>query len=1093
MDLAGLIYIVYKMSRYGACWPRLLTWILPEKGIAPPSRACLAALAALSLTALFVRATPVAFPGAEGFGRFATGGRGGDVYIVTNLNNSGAGSLREAVTSRTAGVPRTVIFAVSGTIYLQSTLRITKGDLTIAGQTAPGDGICLAHYPLDPSNATNVIIRFIRSRLGDSSGLENDAFSCRYATNVIIDHCSFSWSVDETATAYDNTNFTMQWCIAAESLRDSVHSKGPHGYGGIWGGLGASFHHNLLAHHDSRNPRFNGARTHGTDGELVDLRNNVIYNWKGNSTYGGEPTDAGLPSHQNVFNNYYKNGPATGTGAIRYRVLEPSENTASTGATFGLFHVSGNYTAGSTTVSADNWAGGVQAVTAAEIAVLKAATPFTVAPVITQSAVEACPLVLAYAGCRLPARDSVDARIASEVASGTATYRGSKNNYPGIIDSQNDVGGWPTLASLPAPADTDADGMPDAWETAHGLNPNSAADRNLTDADGYTRLENYLNSLATAAFPLPQIGTPPSSQTVQAGAGFTLSVVATGPGPLSYQWYHGTSLLENAAGASYTVTGATLADAGDYTVAVSNAYGETRSAAVTITLVSQPPLITTEPVSLSAAVGQSASFAVVASGSPTLAYQWYRGTTAIPGATAATLAIDPVGTGDAGSYHVLVSNPYGTATSATVSLTVSDRVSTTVFSTNFSADTLHAASPTITATATNWYVMSSKNATSTAVGDDPATAGAVDPRLDLTMPLTGSGVVECAARFTTASNNPVSLAAANDTLRLRATVVTTNVRVLAFGLFNAGGSLPYVGMNNAQLVSSSSTFATGGTQGWLGYRAWLDASAPSATLEGRSAQPGTNNASQALLIPGTSSSAPTVVSVASAAATGVSYADGAIYTLTLTARRATDGALALDYTLHAGTDVAATPLATVSASVASASALTSAFDSVAIGYRNTNGTVVSHLKVTALSVTNETTAVVEPDAYQAFLATYGLDSAGNGADDADPDADGLSNAFEFVLGGNPLDPSSTPRLSLLLESATQCAFTFTRRLDADEIFDLAVQQSTDLTTWNALTAGVGGVTVTTSPLDAEHEQVTLHAPIATPQIFFRLRATRILP
>jgi hypothetical protein len=386
-------------------------------------RICRAGVTLALLAVAPVKGQTLAFPGAEGFGRFASGGRGGDVYIVTNLDDAGSGSLREGVNNRVAGVPRTVVFAVSGTIFLNSTLRITQGDLTIAGQTAPGDGICLARYALNPSNAENVIIRFIRSRLGDTAGVEDDAFMCRYASNMIVDHCSFSWSVDETASSYDNSNFTMQWCIISESLRDSVHSKGAHGYGAIWGGLGATFHHNLVAHHDSRNPRFNGARTHGTAGELVDMRNNVFYNWRGNSTYGGEPSDSGLQARHNLVNNTYQSGPATPSGAVRYRILEPTRNSASTGADLSLFHISGNHTTASTTVSADNWNGGVQVVNSSEFPEMRADEPFVAPPVATQSAEDSFPLVLARAGCRLPVRDAVDTRIIAEVQDGTFTPR----------------------------------------------------------------------------------------------------------------------------------------------------------------------------------------------------------------------------------------------------------------------------------------------------------------------------------------------------------------------------------------------------------------------------------------------------------------------------------------------------------------------------------------------------------------------------------------------------------------------------------------------------------------------------------------------
>src|SRR5690606_1901693 len=250
----------------------------------------------------FAQNQQLAFPGAEGFGRFATGGRGGEVYNVTTLDDDGEGSLRKGIVKRG---PRIIVFAVSGTINLKSPLDINRGDLTIAGQTAPGDGITIAGYPV-AVKADNVIIRYLRFRLGDVNAVVDDALKGRGIENVIIDHCSISWATDENTSFYDTRNFTFQWNILAEALNSSVHNKGDHGYGGIWGGVNASFHHNLLASNNSRNPRFSGSKTTANSAdEFVDFRNNVIFNWGENSTYGGES------GTYNVINNYYKPGPAT--------------------------------------------------------------------------------------------------------------------------------------------------------------------------------------------------------------------------------------------------------------------------------------------------------------------------------------------------------------------------------------------------------------------------------------------------------------------------------------------------------------------------------------------------------------------------------------------------------------------------------------------------------------------------------------------------------------------------------------------------------------------------------------------------------------
>ncbi|MDR3329506.1 MAG: hypothetical protein LBS63_05310 [Prevotellaceae bacterium] len=438
-----------------------------------------------------------AFPGAEGFGKYATGGRGGAVLYVTNLNDAGSGSLRAAVEAAGA---RTVLFKVSGTIHLQKRLAIKNGNITIAGQTAPGDGICLAGYDVTVED-NNVVLRYLRFRMGAANGVESDAIWGRGHSNIILDHCSMSWSTDECVSFYEVKDFSLQWCLLSESLKNSLHEKGAHGYGGIWGGQNTSFHHNLLAHHDSRNPRFASGEVclscaDPSIGKLspVDFRNNVVYNWgQTNSAYGGEATDI------NFVNNYYKPGPAT-KSSIRERLYAPGAKTEDDGSgrfvniinVWGGLFVEGNYVAGSANATADNWAYGIQGIDAARKAQIKRTTPFTSAPITQHSAEIAYERVLTHAGASLN-RDAVDLRVVGEARNGTYTYSGSNGSTNGIIDNQQDVGGWPMLASLAAPLDTDNDGMPDVWELANNLNPTSAADRNSTTLSScYTNLEVYL-------------------------------------------------------------------------------------------------------------------------------------------------------------------------------------------------------------------------------------------------------------------------------------------------------------------------------------------------------------------------------------------------------------------------------------------------------------------------------------------------------------------------------------------------------------------------------------------------------------------------
>ncbi len=437
-----------------------------------------------------------AFPGAEGYGKYTTGGRGGKVIYVTTLEDTGAeGSLRYAINQSGA---RIIMFKVSGTIKLNSRLQIKKGDVTIAGQTAPGDGITIRDYPVTV-DADNVIIRFMRFRMGDETKQEADALGGRRYKRIMVDHCSMSWSTDECVSFYDNELFTLQWSIISESLRISVHDKGRHGYGGIWGGRGVSFHHNLLASHDSRNPRFCGSRySNRPDDELVDYRNNVIFNWGGNSAYAAEG------GSYNMVNNYYKAGPATSSSKAR-RIIEPYPDNGGNSqpkGTYGIFYITGNYMTESSAVTNDNWQGVDMHSSFATLAPgttledLKSNTEFEKGEVTTHTAELAYERVLEFGGASL-SYDSVDLRILHDLETGTVTFpdggNGSKN---GLIDTQEAVGGWPVLESKDAPLDSDEDGMPDEWENANGLNPNSAEDAQLKTVDGvYPNVEVYLYSL----------------------------------------------------------------------------------------------------------------------------------------------------------------------------------------------------------------------------------------------------------------------------------------------------------------------------------------------------------------------------------------------------------------------------------------------------------------------------------------------------------------------------------------------------------------------------------------------------------------------
>jgi pectate lyase len=437
---------------------------------------------------------PIAFPGAEGYGKYATGGRGGTVFIVSNLNDNGAGSFREAAVAKGK---RIIVFAVSGTIHLETKLSI-KGDVTIAGQTAPGDGICLADNSVS-LGGDNIIVRYMRFRMGDKyqkGGMVDgnggdDAFGCVRRKNIIIDHCSMSWSTDEVFSIYAGDSTTLQWNQISEPLNYSYHFETGdkdyehHGFGGIWGGLHMTAHHNLFAHCNNRNPRFNGIRH--TPTEFVDYRNNVIYNWGGNTIYAGEGGD------YNIINNYFKYGPSTIKSA-RYRIVNPGKNET---IGFGKWYVNGNYVDESNDVTKNNWLGIVMGNGGTEEDKKNTIIdkPHEAWLVLTQTAEQAYEAVLKNVGANYK-RDTLDERIINDVRNRTGNIIDVQGGFPHGTEYEKTLTAWPFLRSVVAPVDNDKDGIPDEWENKNGLNPADISDASKVSSHKfYTNIELYINSI----------------------------------------------------------------------------------------------------------------------------------------------------------------------------------------------------------------------------------------------------------------------------------------------------------------------------------------------------------------------------------------------------------------------------------------------------------------------------------------------------------------------------------------------------------------------------------------------------------------------
>lgn len=456
-----------------------------------------------------VSQTP-AFPSAEGYGKWATGGRGGQIVEVTTVEDDGVGNLvgsfRWALKQH-SGQPITIVFRVSGIIDLKGIeLRSKRNNITIAGQTAPGDGICIKGESINFGGSYNMIIRNLRFRTGayTPAGVAINAasFILENGGNFIIDHCSMSWSSEELCDIADDINLTTQWCIFAEGLYNSVNGKGARGYGPVIAGQNATYHHNLLASNVSRSPRF-GVTTDVTRYVLIDYVNNVNYNFgKSTACYGGENEKGKFGTEKiNFVNNYYKQGPAyPNTRTAKF--VAPSYEIGLQDTFYTKWHLSGNFIEGETNMNLNtNNYNGVdiseykENLPACTIENLMSNRHAITYPVNTESASDAFFSVLAKSGA-FP-RDTVDRRIINEAKTGLSTAVSSFNarNISGIIDKPEDVGGWPAYNTYNTVTDNDRDGMDDAWETANGLNPADAADRNKVTLSGYTALEVYLNSL----------------------------------------------------------------------------------------------------------------------------------------------------------------------------------------------------------------------------------------------------------------------------------------------------------------------------------------------------------------------------------------------------------------------------------------------------------------------------------------------------------------------------------------------------------------------------------------------------------------------
>lgn len=602
--------------------------------------ACCFLLFLLTLPLDQARALP-AFPGAEGYGANSVGGRGGSVYYVTTLSDSGQGSLRTGVSVGN----RTILFKVSGTIELQTDLKINKPYITIAGQTAPGDGITLKRRLTSVQDTHDVIVRYLRCRPGDADcpNFQDDSFHVVNGTNVIVDHLSTSWSIDELCSVTWSTNVTVQWTMITESLKNSCHVKGAHGYGSLlrYGNGGVSLHHNLYEHNDSRNPRLG-------DSLKLDFVNNVIYDWGGRAGYSGADSadnPAGYTNEMNYVNNYLIAGPST-----------TSPTTAFLGgATNTVIYQSGNYIDSNRNGLLDGSNTGWNMFRSPYT---QNASRFPLPQVGTDTASDAYQRVLAFVGASL-ARDAVDTRLIEDV----------RNQAGSIINSETQVGSWPTLDSTAAPADRDSDGLPDFWELNLGMDPD-VANNNHLNADGYTDLEHYLNWLAD----------PHAMGGVNQTVSVNLLALTGGDPNLAFTVGNGTNGSVALAGDGFTaqfVPETNFIGLAAFTFNASNALAHAGFGPVTVTLLvtNRPPTLLQEPTSRTNYLNTTATFTIAVVGAD-LHYQWRKNGVdmsdgdRISGARSGGLVLKNVTADDSANYSVAVTNFAGSITSSVAALTI---------------------------------------------------------------------------------------------------------------------------------------------------------------------------------------------------------------------------------------------------------------------------------------------------------------------------------------------------------------------------------------------------------------------------------------